>query len=64
MILELKKHFMSPYRKGKKITIDEYYQYIFEHTEGLEWFAARSLGAFRLHAKIWCFHGKRKYLRK
>ncbi len=33
--LGVRKHFMSPYRPGEKITIDEYYQYIFEHTEGL-----------------------------
>ena len=31
----IRKHFLSPYRKGKKINIDEYYQYIFEHTKGL-----------------------------
>jgi anaerobic selenocysteine-containing dehydrogenase len=33
--LGIRKHFMSPYRKGKKINIDEYYQYIFEQTKGL-----------------------------
>jgi len=33
--LGIRKHFESPYRKGEKITIDEYYQYIFEHTKGL-----------------------------
>ena len=26
---------MSPYRDGEKINIDEYYQYIFQHTNGL-----------------------------
>ncbi len=31
----IKEHFISPYRSGEKITIDEYYQYIFEHTPGL-----------------------------
>ncbi len=31
----IKEHFISPYRPGEKITIDEYYQYIFEHTPGL-----------------------------
>ena len=31
----IRKHFESPYRPGKKITIDEYYQYIFERTKGL-----------------------------
>ncbi len=33
--LGIRKHFLSPYREGKKITIDEYYQYIFENTKGL-----------------------------
>jgi anaerobic selenocysteine-containing dehydrogenase len=33
--LGIKKHFISPYRSGEKITIDEYYQYIFERTPGL-----------------------------
>lgn len=33
--LGIKKHFESPYRKGEKINIDEYYQYIFERTKGL-----------------------------
>jgi anaerobic selenocysteine-containing dehydrogenase len=33
--LGIKKHFISPYRPGEKITIDEYYQYIFERTPGL-----------------------------
>ncbi len=33
--LGIRKHFMSPYREGEKVNIDEYYQYIFEHTKGL-----------------------------
>ena len=33
--LGIRDHFLSPYRKGEKIRIDEYYRYIFEHTEGL-----------------------------
>jgi len=33
--LGIRKHFTSPYREGQKITIDEYYQYIFEHTPNL-----------------------------
>ncbi|RMF22005.1 MAG: formate dehydrogenase, partial [Bacteroidetes bacterium] len=33
--LGIRKHFLSPYRPGEKITIDEYYQYIFEHVPGL-----------------------------
>ncbi|MBE9488698.1 MAG: molybdopterin-dependent oxidoreductase [Bacteroidetes bacterium] len=31
----IRKHFESPYRPGEKITIDEYYQYIFERVKGL-----------------------------
>jgi len=34
--LGIKRHFESPYRKGEKITIDEYYQYIFENVPGLK----------------------------
>ncbi len=33
--LGIRDHFMSPYREGEKINIDEYYQYIFENTKGL-----------------------------
>ncbi len=33
--LGIKKHFMSPYRKGEKITIDEYYQFVFDNVPGL-----------------------------
>jgi anaerobic selenocysteine-containing dehydrogenase len=33
--LGVQEHFISPYRKGEKVTIDEYYRYIFEHTPGL-----------------------------
>ncbi|MDH5379603.1 MAG: molybdopterin-dependent oxidoreductase, partial [Cyclobacteriaceae bacterium] len=33
--LGVREHFLSPYRKGEKITIDEYYQYIFENVKGL-----------------------------
>jgi len=33
--LGIRDHFISPYRPGEKINVDEYYQYIFEHTEGL-----------------------------
>mgnify|MGYP002725465364 FL=1 len=39
--LGIRKHFMSPYREGEKINIDEYYQYIFEKTEGLSETAAK-----------------------
>ncbi len=40
--LGIKKHFISPYRPGEKMTIDEYYQYIFERTPGLPEKAAES----------------------
>ncbi len=33
--LGVRKHFLSPYREGEKMTIDEYYQYVFENTKGL-----------------------------
>jgi len=33
--LGVKKHFISPYREGEKVTIDEYYRYIFENVPGL-----------------------------
>jgi anaerobic selenocysteine-containing dehydrogenase len=33
--LGVRKHFLSPYRDGEKITIDEYYQFIFENVPGL-----------------------------
>ena len=33
--LGIKEHFISPYRPGEKVTIDEYYQYIFERVAGL-----------------------------
>ena len=39
--LGIRQHFESPYRKGEKITIDEYYQFIFEHTPNLPEAAAK-----------------------
>lgn len=39
--LGIRKHFESPYRPGQKINIDEYYQYIFEHTPNLPEAAAK-----------------------
>jgi len=33
--LGIREHFLSPYRPGEKITVDEYYQFIFEHVPGL-----------------------------
>jgi anaerobic selenocysteine-containing dehydrogenase len=33
--LGIREHFVSPYRPGEKITVDEYYQFIFENVAGL-----------------------------
>ena len=33
--LGVKEHFISPYREGEKLTIDEYYRFIFERVPGL-----------------------------
>ena len=33
--LGIRKHYISPYREGEKITVEEYYRWIFDHTEGL-----------------------------
>jgi anaerobic selenocysteine-containing dehydrogenase len=33
--LGIRPHFLSPYRPGQKVTVDEYYRYIFEHVPGL-----------------------------
>jgi anaerobic selenocysteine-containing dehydrogenase len=41
--LGIRKHFESPYRPGEKITIDEYYRYIFDRVPGLPE-AARAKG--------------------
>ncbi len=45
--LGIRKHFLSPYRPGEKINIDEYYQYIFENIAGLPE-AARNAGMTEL----------------
>ncbi|MBT8252498.1 MAG: formate dehydrogenase, partial [Bacteroidia bacterium] len=37
----IRKHFESPYRPGEKITIGEYYQYVFERVKGLPETAAK-----------------------
>lgn len=39
--LGIRKHFESPYRLGQKISIDEYYRYIFERVPGLPEAAAK-----------------------
>ncbi len=39
--LGIREHFKSPYRDGEKITIDEYYRFLFEATKGLPETAAK-----------------------
>ena len=60
--LGIRQHFISPYRPGEKITIDEYYRYIFENTKGLPEKAAeegltaldymRKYGAFEVEESV------------
>lgn len=64
--LGIREHFISPYREGEKITIDEYYQYIFEKTPGLKAKASehnmapleymRRFGAFEVEKKSYEKH--------
>jgi anaerobic selenocysteine-containing dehydrogenase len=65
-LLGIRKHFVSPYREGEKITIDEYYRYIFENTKGLPEKAAeenlsaldymRKYGAFEVEQAVYNKH--------
>ncbi|MFV0387419.1 MAG: molybdopterin-dependent oxidoreductase [Pyrinomonadaceae bacterium] len=64
--LGVRKYFESPYRKGEKISIDEYYQFIFENTKGLPEKAAeenlspleymRKYGAFEVESSTYNLH--------
>jgi anaerobic selenocysteine-containing dehydrogenase len=64
--LGIRQHFISPYREDEKITIDEYYQYIFENTKGLPEVAAkegltpldymRKYGAFEVEKAVYEKH--------
>ncbi len=64
--LGVREHFVSPYRPGEKISIDEYYRYIFEHTKGLPEKAAeeglsaldymRKYGAFEVEQAVYNQH--------
>ncbi|MEP7148634.1 MAG: molybdopterin-dependent oxidoreductase [Acidobacteriota bacterium] len=64
--LGIRQHFISPYREGEKITIDEYYRYIFENTKGLPEVAAkegltsldymRKYGAFEVESAVYEKH--------
>jgi len=62
----IRKHFESPYRPGEKITVDEYYQYIFENIKGLPETAEkeglspldymRKYGAFNIEPSVYNRH--------
>ena len=64
--LGIRKHFISPYREGEKMNIDEYYQYIFERVENLPAAAAKEnlteldymkkYGAFEVNPTIYEKH--------
>ena len=61
--LGVKEHFLSPYREGEKLTIDEYYRFIFERVPGLPEKAAeedlspldymRRYGAFEVKKEVY-----------
>ncbi|MFQ5627313.1 MAG: molybdopterin-dependent oxidoreductase [bacterium] len=67
--LGIRENFISPYRAGEKITIDEYYRFIFEHTPGLPEKAAeedltpldymRKYGAFEVEKTSYQKHLKK-----
>src|SRR5690606_26059088 len=55
--LGFKRLFESPYRPGECVTVDEYYQYIFENTKGLPEAAAKEgLSALDYMRKYGAFH--------
>ncbi|RMG72805.1 MAG: formate dehydrogenase [Bacteroidetes bacterium] len=66
--LGIRQHFMSPYRPGEKMTIDEYYQYVFDNVPGLPEAAAkeglsaldymRKYGAFEVEKTSYNKHEK------
>ena len=61
--LGVRSHFESPYRPGEKITVDEYYRFVFEHVPGLPQAAEekglqplaymRKFGAFYIEPSIY-----------
>jgi anaerobic selenocysteine-containing dehydrogenase len=54
--LGVRKHFESPYRPGEKVTVDEYYRYIFERVPGLpEAAAAKGLDPLAYMRKFGAF---------
>ncbi len=66
--LGVKKHFQSPYREGEKLTINEYYQYIFEQIPALKAKALevgltplaymKKFGAFEVERHVYNVHEK------
>ena len=64
--LGIREHFLSPYRKGEKITIDEYYQFLFEQVKGLPETAEKEgmsaldymkkYGAFEIEKAVYNLH--------
>ena len=61
--LGIQKHFLSPYRENQKVTVEEYYQFIFENVKGLPETAAeqgltpleymKKYGAFEIETTIY-----------
>ncbi len=63
--LGIQKHFLSPYRQGEKITVEEYYRYLFEHTAGLpERAAAEGLDPLDYMRKYGAFEVEKTAYRK
>jgi anaerobic selenocysteine-containing dehydrogenase len=64
--LGIRRHFESPYRPGEKITVDEYYRFVFERVPGLQAAAAaagmdalaymRRYGVFEIHKATYARH--------
>ena len=67
--LGIRDYFISPYRPGEKMTVDEYYQYIFERVPGLKETAEnkgltpldymRCFGAFEMEKEVLELHNKK-----
>ncbi|MCX7906316.1 MAG: molybdopterin-dependent oxidoreductase [Bacteroidetes bacterium] len=63
--LGIRRHFESPYRAGEKMTIEEYYRYIFEHVPGLPEAAAREgLDPLEYMRRYGAFEVKRQVYQK
>ena len=67
--LGVKEHFLSPYREGEKLTIDEYYRFIFERVPGFPkkrpkrisvlWITCGAMGLLKSKKKCMNFTGIR-----